>query len=143
MIRDIAWSYSSTSNLKSIKSKTEIGSCSSFFGPSFFWSGDYRTLPVPAQNCLNYYFSHLVALDYVFQRQGNLKNLARSKLLHLPYLIRGIVGSYGSTSNLKVIKWKTDIGSFRSSFGPSFSNWEVPGPYSFLLQIIWNTAFPN
>ena len=109
----------------------------------FFWSGDYRTLPVPAQNCLNYCFSQLVALDYVSQRQENLKNLARSKLLHPPYLIRGIAGSYFSTSNLKFFKWKTDIGSCRSSFGPSLSNWKVTGPYSFLLKIIWNTAFPN
>ena len=38
--------------------------------------GDYRTLPVPAQNYFKYYFCQIVTLDYLFQEQENLKNLA-------------------------------------------------------------------
>ena len=83
----------------------------------------------------------MVALDYLFRKQEYLKNLARSKLFYPPYLIRGIAGPYSSTSTLKIIKWKTEIGSCRSSLGPSFPDWEITGPYQFVLKIIWNIAF--
>ena len=52
-----------------------------------------------------------------------------------------IAGSYSFTSNLKIIWWKTDIGSFRNSFGSSFVNWEVTGPHKFLIKVIWNIVF--
>ena len=29
------------------------------------------------------------------------------------------------------------------TFGPSFPDYEITGPYQFLLKIIWNPALPN
>ena len=43
--------------------------------------------------------------------------------------------------NLKIIQWKTEIGSRMSSFGPSFSNSEITDPCQLPLKIIWNIAF--
>ena len=61
--------------------------------------------------------------------------MARVKLFYLPYLIRGIAGFYSFFLNLKIIKWKEEICSCRSSFGPSFPNWEITGPYQLLLKM--------
>ena len=103
--------------------------------------GNYRTLRVPAQSYLKYCLCLLVTLDYFFQKQEHLKNFAWVKLFQLPYLIRGIAGSSSFTINLKVIKLKTEISSLRRSFCSSFFYSQITGPYQFLLQIIWNTAF--
>ena len=80
-----------------------------------FWSffskfGNYRTLPVPAQNYLKYCFSQIVTQDSLLQQQENLINFATGKVFLLPYLIRGNAGSYGFTMKLKIIKQKTEIG---------------------------------
>ena len=93
----------------------------------FLWSffaqfENYRTLPVPAQKYFKYCFSQIVTQDSLLQQQENLINLATGKVFLLPYLIRGITGSYGSTMKLKIIKQKTETGSGRSSFRPSFPN---------------------
>ena len=37
--------------------------------------------------------------------------------------------------------WKTEIVSCRSSVGLSFLNWEITGPYKFLLKNNWNINF--
>ena len=37
--------------------------------------------------------------------------------------------------------WKTEIGSWRVSFGLSCLNWQIPGPDKFLLKINWNIDF--
>ena len=111
---------------------------------SFFLElGASRTLPVPAQNYLKYCFSWIVTLDYVLQKQEHLKNLARSTLFYPPYLIRDIAASYSFSWSLKITKWKTEIGSCRSSFSPCFRNWESTGPCQFLLKIVWNILFCN
>ena len=102
---------------------------------------NYRTLPVPAQSYLNYCLCLIPTLDYHFQKQEHLKNFAWVKLFQLPYLIRGIAGSYSLTKNLKVIKLKTEISSLRRSFCHSVLYSQITGPYQFLLQIIENTAF--
>ena len=44
--------------------------------------------------------------DYLFQKQEHLKNLARSKLFYLPYLIRGTAGSYSFTFKFKNYQMK-------------------------------------
>ena len=61
--------------------------------------------------------------------------MVRGKLFYLPQLIRGIAGSYSFTLNLKNVKWKTEIDSCRSSFGPSFPNREITQPYQLLLNM--------
>ena len=76
---------------------------------SFFSQfGNYRTLPVPAQKHLKYGVSEIVTHDSLLQQQENLTNLATGTVFLLPYLIRGIAASYGST--MKIIKQKTEIG---------------------------------
>ena len=72
----------------------------------------------------------------MFKKQEHLKNLAICKRYYPPYLIRGIPGSYSFTSNLVIIEVKAEIGSCRSSFGPSDANWEIRRSYHFLLKII-------
>ena len=57
-------------------------------------------------------------MAYLFQKQEYTKDLARTKLLH-PH--------------------KT--GSWRSSFDPSFLNWEITETYKFLLKSNWNIDF--
>ena len=47
------------------------------------------------------------------------------------------------TINLKLMTSKTEIGSCKNPFGPSFPNWEITGPYQFLPQIIWNIYCPS
>ena len=59
------------------------------------------------------------------------------------FLIRVIGGSCSFTWNFKIIKWKTEFDSCRSSFFPPFPNSEITGPYQFLLKTIWNPAFLN
>ena len=130
-----------TASLQIWKSSNTICSCNYKFvdaGPPcpFFLVRSYKILPVPAQNYLK-----KNTLFYLFQKQKYLKNLARSKLFNSPYLWTDIAGSYSFTSNLKIIWWKTDIGSFRNSFGSSFVNWEVTGPHKFLIKVIWNIVF--
>ena len=98
----------------------------------------HRILPVPAQNYFQYCFSGVVF--FVFKKQEYLNNLTRSKLFHPLYHLN-ISGSYRLTLNLKIIKEDLKIGSCRSSFGPSFLNWEIKRPYQFLLQIILNIAY--
>ena len=135
-------SNSFTINLKIITSKTKIGSCRSPFFPSFLnWeiTGPYQFLPQIISNI--YCLSQIATPDYLFQKQKHLKNLARGKLFQQPYLIRGIADFYRFTVTLKIFKWKIEIDSCRSSFHPSFPNWEITGPYQLLLKIIWNTAF--
>ena len=102
---------------------------------------NYRTLPVPAQSYLKYCLCVIPTLDYHFQKQEHLKNFAWVELFQLPYLIRGIAGSSSFTINLKVIKLKTEISSLRRSFCSSFLYSQITGPYQFLLQVIWKTAF--
>ena len=68
--------------------------------------GASRTLPVPSQNYLKYCYPWIVTLDYVFQKQEHLKNLARSKHFYRLYLTRGIAGCYSSTLRLKNINSK-------------------------------------
>ena len=77
----------------------------------------------------------------MLQKQGYLENLARCKLYYPPYLIRGIPPSYSFPSNLVIFKGKAEIGLGRSTFGPSFANWEITGPYQFLLKTILNISF--
>ena len=113
LIRGIPGSYSFTSSLKIIKWKTEIGSCRSSFSPSFRNTSSCSKL-----------FEILLFLN---SYTGLSVQTTRT--------------SENFTLNLKIIKWKTEIGSCRSSFGPSFPNWEITGPYQLLLKIIWNTAF--
>ena len=88
-------------------------------------------------------WSQLVPRDYLFQKEENMKNLAWVKLFSLPYLIRGIAGSYRFTLKLKIIKWNAENRSCRNSFGPSFPNCEIIRPYQLLLKIIWNNTFLN
>ena len=64
-----------------------------------------------------------------FQKFGTKEGLL-SLLLRI-----GIIGSYSCTSNLKVIKWKTEIGSCRSSLWPSCPNLEITGPYHSYLKL--------
>ena len=61
--------------------------------------------------------------------------MARRKLFYLPHLIRGIAGAYRFFLNLKIIKWKTEIDSCRSSFRPSFPNRDITEPYQLLLNM--------
>ena len=72
----------------------------------------------------------------MFQKQEHLKNSARWKIYYPLYLIRGIPESYSFTSNLVIFKGKAEIGSGINSFGPTFANWGITGPYQFLLKII-------
>ena len=111
---------------------------------SFFLElGASRTLPVPTQNYLKYCFSWIVTLDYVFEKQEHLENLARNTLFYPPYLITDIAASYSFSWSLKITKWKTEIGSCRRSFSPCFRNWESTRPCQFLPKIVWNIPFRN
>ena len=51
-----------------------------------------------------------------------------------------ILEIFGKEKDLS-FKWKTETGSYRSSFSPSFLNWKITGPYKFLLKLIWKIPF--
>ena len=134
---DTAGSYIFTSNLKIIKynllMQLWICWCRASFYP-FFLVRSYKILPVPAQN-------YLKKIHFFISSKN--KNIWKiwQEVSSLTTLSLKIAGSYSFTSNLKIIWWKTDIGSFRNSFGSSFVNWEVTRPHKFLIKVIWNIVF--
>ena len=134
--KDIAGSYSFTSNLVFMKQNIEILSCRCYFGTLFL---DWKST-VPCQFLVkitwNITFLKLLSLFHLFQKQKYLKNLARNKLFDSPYLWIDIVGSCNFTPNLKFIKWNWDNGSCITFFGPFFRNWKITAPCLSLMKSI-------
>ena len=138
-MRGIPGSYRFTLNLKICKWKTEIDSCRSSFGPPF----PNREIKGPYQLLLNmkgrnYFMQELLfVLLFLIWRLQDLTSACPKWQELLWFFFSKLANSQDLTSSCS--KWSAEIGSCRSSFGPSFPNWGITGPYQPLLKFICNT----
>ena len=109
-----------------VVSKTEISSCSSSFGPCFLnWeiTGPYKFLLN-----INWYIGFLKMLHWI--------NCSKNKN------IGNIWPDATSFINMKYKNWLQKLVFAGAPLVPVFFfNWEITGPYKFLLKIIWKIAF--
>ena len=101
--KDIAESYSFTSNLEFIRYKFR-----NWIMQKLHWSfvsevENHSTLPVIDENYLKCCIFAVLILFYMFQHQEYFKSLARSKPFDSTYLWKVIPGSKGFTWNLEFI----------------------------------------
>ena len=114
---DIAGSYSFNSNLKSSSERQKMVHVRTPLVRLFLIGKYYKTLPVSDQNYLKYCIFAVVTLFYLFQDQEYSKRLARGKLFDLPYLWKGIAGSY--------------------SFHFRFKNYQIKVRNWFMQELLW------